>query len=424
MLLDTPDVHDLIDNENAVFVDVRYPGEFASSPLPGAINLPIRPTPTEQLKSRIAELPHRPIIAPCYDRRSCFFAEVLGLELDRAGLDFRGRYTVPSEYFIASTPRPYIKEWLAEAQKSWWDKAAEAVAGALSRVGAHTGLIAAILLLALLSRLMVLPVSMKSERDQIKSRQLADELTALKARLKHDPRRLGRAMSSFYKRHGLTPVRNLLGLLFLPVMAVSVTAVQHAAGEHAEGLLWMPNIAERDPWLVLPVLFAALIALYLDVAFARNRMQRALIWLITLPVLTATGTLLSAAADVYMIASAALLLVQRAVVSGQFGKLREFWRDLRDDGIVALQDVDRLAGCGNKAYRLAQMRAQGIAVPDGRVLTSRFLAKFAVATPQWRRRHLDRLWRQLATERVAVRSSAGAEDGSEYSFAGGLRDRC
>ena len=92
-----------------LLVDVRYPGEFASSPLPGAINLPIRPTPTEQLKSRIAELPHRPIIAPCYDRRSCFFAEVLGLELDRAGLDFRGRYTVPSEYFIANTPRRTLR---------------------------------------------------------------------------------------------------------------------------------------------------------------------------------------------------------------------------------------------------------------------------------------------------------------------------
>src|SRR4051812_3845461 len=318
VLLDTPAVHDLIDNENAVFVDVRYPGEFASSPLPGAINLPIRPTPTNQLKSRIAQLPHRPIVAPCYDRRSCFFAEVLGLELDRAGLDFRGRYTVPSEYFTTSPPRPYIKEWLAEAHKSWWAKAADALAATLSAAANHTGLIAAILLLALLSRLMVLPVSMKSERDQIKSHALADELSALKAKLKSDPRRLARAMSSFYKRNGLTPVRNLLGLLFLPVMALSVTAVQHAASEHGGGQLWIPNIAERDPMLVLPVLFAALIALYLDVAFARTRVQRALIWLITLPVLTATGTLLSAAADVYMIASAALLLVQRAIVSGQF----------------------------------------------------------------------------------------------------------
>jgi membrane protein insertase Oxa1/YidC/SpoIIIJ/phosphohistidine swiveling domain-containing protein len=343
---------------------------------------------------------------------------VLGLELDRAGLDFRGRYTVPSEYFIASAPRPYIKEWLEQAQKSWWNKAAEAVARGLSWTATHTGLIAAILLLALLSRLLVMPISLKAERDQIRSRELAEELAALKERLKTDPRRLGRAMSAFYKRHGLTPVRNLLGLLFLPLMAISVTAVQLAASGTAESLLWMLNIAERDPSFVLPVLFAILIALYLDIAFARNRNQRILVWLITLPVLTATGALLSAAADVYMIASAALLLVQRAIVSGQLAKLREFWRDLHDDGIVALQDVDRLKGCGNKAYRLAQLRMHGIAVPDGWVLTSRFLAQFAHGTPQWRRRHLDRLWRQLGVERVAVRSSAASEDGSDRSFAG------
>jgi rhodanese-related sulfurtransferase len=34
VMLNTQQVHDLVDNEGAVFVDVRYPGEFASSPLP------------------------------------------------------------------------------------------------------------------------------------------------------------------------------------------------------------------------------------------------------------------------------------------------------------------------------------------------------------------------------------------------------
>ena len=62
---------------------------------------------------------------PCYDRRSCFFGEVLGLELDRAGYDYRGRYTTPWEYFAPSEPRPYIKEWLAEANKGYFQKAAE-----------------------------------------------------------------------------------------------------------------------------------------------------------------------------------------------------------------------------------------------------------------------------------------------------------
>src|ERR1041385_8216839 len=131
VLLDTPDVHKLVAEQGAIFVDVRYPAEFATGALPGAISLPIRPTPSEALKARIAQLPHKPVVAPCYDRRSCFFAEVLGLELTRAGYDYRGKYTLPWEYVLPSTPRPYIQEWLDEAHRSWWTKASDALAGAL-----------------------------------------------------------------------------------------------------------------------------------------------------------------------------------------------------------------------------------------------------------------------------------------------------
>ena len=37
------------------------------------------------------------------------------------------------------------------------------------------------------------------------------------------------AIRAFYKRHGITPGRNLLAMLFLPIMAVALLAVQHLA---------------------------------------------------------------------------------------------------------------------------------------------------------------------------------------------------
>ena len=54
VLLDTNQVRELMEKENAVFVDARYPGEFKSDHLPNAINLPIRPTPTAEFKAKIA----------------------------------------------------------------------------------------------------------------------------------------------------------------------------------------------------------------------------------------------------------------------------------------------------------------------------------------------------------------------------------
>jgi rhodanese-related sulfurtransferase/membrane protein insertase Oxa1/YidC/SpoIIIJ/phosphohistidine swiveling domain-containing protein len=417
-LLDTDEVHQLVKDEGAVFVDVRYPGEFAAGQLPKAINLPIRPTPSDELRARIQALPQKPIIVPCYDRRSCFFGEVIGLELERAGRDFRGRYTLPWEYFVPSAPRPYIEQWLNESRRTWWSRAVDGVAIGLEKASAYIGILAAILLLALLSRLLVAPLSIKAERDQMRARELSAEVDAIKQRLAGDGPRLAREMRAFYKRNGFTPMRNLLALLFLPLMAVSVSAVHAAAVSLDREMFWLGSIADRDPTFLLPLLFAALICAYLDVVFVRTRTQRLLTWLIGMPALVATGALLSAAADIYMIASAALLLVQRAWVSGSIAAFVRRIGSWRDDGIVSLQQSDRLTGCGNKAYRLSVMLADGIPVPDGVVLTGRFLETFATATPNWRGQKLDRLYARLGSRPLAVRSSANAEDGGEHSFAG------
>ena len=332
VLLDTPQVHQLVDNEGAVFVDARYPGEFASGHLPSAINLPVRPTPTAEFKAKLSQLPKKPIIVPCYDRRSCFFGEVLGLELDRAGYDFRGRYTLPWEYFIASQPRPYIKQWLEEANKGYFAKAAEALAGVLSHIADHVGLLIAIVLLACLSRLLVLPFSLKAERDQLRSRAASGEMDDIKQRLKDDPVRKTRAIRAFYKRHGITPGRNLIAMLFLPIMAVALLAVQDLVGMGNVPMGWLPGLAERDPFLILPLAFGVLITIYIDLAFATSRVKRIAIWLVALPALTATGAILSAGADIYLVASAALLVMQRLWVSGELAWLAQAWRRGRHPG--------------------------------------------------------------------------------------------
>jgi rhodanese-related sulfurtransferase/membrane protein insertase Oxa1/YidC/SpoIIIJ/phosphohistidine swiveling domain-containing protein len=419
VLLDTSEVRDLLEKERAVLVDVRYPGEFSAHHLPDAINLPIRPTPSAELKAKISALPHRPIVAPCYDRRSCFFAEVLGLELDRAGYDFRGRYTLPWEYFTKGEPRPYIKEWLAEAHKSYLAKAAEALAGVLSRIAEHVGLVLAIVMLACVSRLLVLPFSLKAERDQIRSRAAAAEMDDIKLRLRDDPVRKTRAIRAFYRRHGITPGRNLIAMLFLPIMAVALLAVQDLVAMRDSAMGWLPNLAERDPWLILPLAFGVLITVYMDLAFATSRARRIGIWLIALPALTATGALLGAGADIYLVASALLLVVQRMCVNGAIGRLRlALIRRRLPDGVVALADASRLENHGNKAYRLARMRTAGMPVPDGVLLTPAFLTRLAAAPAATAARELDRIWRRLGRDRLAVRSSGSAEDGGNHSFAG------
>jgi rifampicin phosphotransferase len=419
VLLDTNQVRELIEKDNVALVDVRYPGEFKSDHLPNAINLPIRPTPTPELKAKIAALPKQPIVVPCYDRRSCFFGEVLGLELDRAGYDYRGRYTTPFEYFTPTEPRPYIKEWMAEANKGYFQKAAEWLAGVLTPVAAGIGLLLTIVLLACLSRLMILPFAVKAERDQIKARDASAEMDDIKVRFKDNPVGKSRAIRAFYQRHGMTPGRNLIAMGFLPIMAVALLAVQDLSGSVHGTLPWIASLADRDPLLILPVVFGVLITGYVDLAFATSLMKRIAIWLIGLPALTATGALLAASADIYLITSATLLVVQRLVVSGIATRL---WQSLRRGrtpaGIIALDDVAKLEGCGNKAYRLARMRSAGMPVPDGIVLTPDFMTRIAAVSAATRHHELGWIWRRLGNVKLAVRSSGSGEDGASHSFAG------
>ncbi|MBN8936568.1 MAG: YidC/Oxa1 family membrane protein insertase [Rhizobiales bacterium] len=419
VLLDTPDVHRLVEKEGVVFVDPRYPGEFASGHLPNAINIPVRPTPSDQLKAKLSQLPKKPIVVPCYDRRSCFFGEVLGLEFTRLGYDYRGRYTVPWEYFTKSQPRPYIKAWLAEAHKGYFARGGEALAGALSHVADYIGLILTIILLAGLSRLMVLPFGVKAERDQISAREASAEMDDIKQRLKDDPARKSRAIRAFYKRHGITPGRNLIAMLFLPIMAVALLAVQDLAVASSAGLPWVERLADRDPWLILPIVFGVAITAYVDLAFATTRTKRIAIWLIAFPLLTAIGAFLSAGADIYLVTSAVLLVLQRLWVTGQLAQAWRAWRRRgTPEGIVPLEEVSRLENCGNKAYRLARMRAAGMPVPDGVVLTPAFLTRFAGEPAATRHRELGWIWERLGNVKLAVRSSGSSEDGANHSFAG------
>ena len=116
---------------------------------------------------------------------------------------------------------------------------------------------------------------MKAERDQIRAREASGEMDDIQQRLNDDPVLKARAIRAFYKRHDMTPVRNLVALLFLPIMAVALMAVQQLASRRPRVVRsGSANVGDRDPWLILPLVFGVLITAYLDLAFATSRNRR------------------------------------------------------------------------------------------------------------------------------------------------------
>jgi rifampicin phosphotransferase len=429
-LLDTPDIKDLIATQDVQFVDLRYPGDFATGHLPGAIDFPLRAMPTAEIAGRIAALPKKPIVAACYDRRGCFMSQVLGYELVKAGYDYRGRYTVPWEYFVPRATKPHIAKWLAEANRSYWQRTIDALTAALVWLGAQSNFLFAVFALALTTRLVILPVAIKAERDQIVTTRVAPEMTALKQRFRGNGAGKADALKQHYAKHGLSPGRNLLALVFLPVTMLGISAVQRAASGQP-GVAWVSNLALPDPTYLMPALATVLGCLYLQLAMGSTRRKAILSWVIGAPLLAALTSRLNAAGVIYLIFALALLFVQRAYVTGLLGGwLRALGRAVRaaqvavfHGGVIPLRYTNLLADAGNKAYRLSRLLGAGFSVPDGVVLTHRYLQRFRAAPPEQQARMARNIAARFGENLMAVRSSATGEDGDNLSFAGVFESR-
>ncbi|MFS4583557.1 PEP/pyruvate-binding domain-containing protein [Phaeobacter sp. C3_T13_0] len=427
VLLSTADFTKLLNTEDLQIVDTRYPGDFDSGHLPGAVNLPIRKMTTADLMQRIDELdPNKPTLAACYDRRSCFMSQVLGLELSQKGFDFRGRYTLPWEYFIAPKPKPHVQAWLADQQTGLWDKAISTLSAALLWVHERSHILLGLLALSLITRILILPVALKSERDQIITAETADEMKALKIKLAHDPVRKARAVQAFYVDKGLTPMKNLTALLFLPVMMLGVSAAQDASASLQSGFLWMSDLGKSDPLFIMPLLFCGLAAIYLLWAVAKTKRQKLLWMVLGLPALFAMVFALSGAANAYLCFSLTFLLLQRAYVTGMhlnLGKTVSMLLHRRQltklpRGVIPMGYTEELPDAGNKALRLSVLKNAGLPIPGGVILRSDAIRDYHAMTDAQKDVFAVHVFQQAGGKPVAVRSSASNEDGADQSFAG------
>ncbi len=410
VLLDTDEVQRLVADEKILFVDVRYPGDYELGHLPGAVNVPLRKLRSSEADAAIAALPKQPIVVPCYDKRSSFYALVLGCKLARAGFDFRGRYTVPHEF---SAP-PKTNEWVAAWEASKADRTpfgmvkSGLVSLLLGLRGWLGSLALAIIAAALLLRLVLAPLAVKAERDGIVQRAGADELAKIKRELAHDPVRLRRAFTAWLASKRITPGRNLLGaMLLLTAFTALFAAVSTACADSKEPLGWF-TLGAPDATLVLPALVAVLLQ---TIVLQQSKSRRPLAIALGLT-FTAGITLLvvrcCAGAQLYLVTSFAALAVQSLLVRRACRAQPTSTRH----GIVPLAMAAGRADLGGKAMRLGDLIAAGMPVPNG----------FAISDGhEPSERELDVAWRRLGAPSVAVRSSACGEDGAQRSFAGEFR---
>ena len=117
----------------------------------------------------------------------------------------------------------------------------------------------AIVLVTLLIKLILFPLSYKGMMSMQKLKDLAPKMKEIKEKYGKDPQKMNAQMMEMYKKNGANPMGGCLPLLlqipiFFAIYRVLLNAVEL---QGAEWILWITDLSIKDPWFVLPILMGA-----------------------------------------------------------------------------------------------------------------------------------------------------------------------
>ncbi len=113
-----------------------------------------------------------------------------------------------------------------------------------------------IILLTVLVKLILWPLSSKSYRSMAKMRVIAPEMQRMKEEFGEDRMRFSQEMMALYKREQVNPLSGCLPLLIqMPIfLALYWVLMESVELRHAPWMLWIQDLSAMDPWFILPLI--------------------------------------------------------------------------------------------------------------------------------------------------------------------------
>lgn len=117
----------------------------------------------------------------------------------------------------------------------------------------------AIILLTVIVKMFLYPLSAASFKSMAKMRKLQPEMQRLKERFGDDKQKFSQAMMDLYKKEGANPLGGCLPMLLqMPVfLALYWTLMESVELRQAPFYLWIEDLSVMDPYFVLPILMGA-----------------------------------------------------------------------------------------------------------------------------------------------------------------------
>ena len=130
-----------------------------------------------------------------------------------------------------------------------------------------------IVILTVLIKLVLYPLSYKGMVSMQKLKDLAPKMKEIQAKYKDDKQKQSMHMMELYKKHGANPMGGCLPLIlqipvFFAIYRVLLNAIELKG---AEWIFWIQDLAEMDPYFVLPILMGA--TMFLQQKITPNTMQ-------------------------------------------------------------------------------------------------------------------------------------------------------
>lgn len=121
----------------------------------------------------------------------------------------------------------------------------------------------AIILLTLVIRMLLFPLSYASFKSMKKMQKLAPELTKLREKYKDEPQKMQKETMELFKKSGANPLGGCLPLLLQMPIFFAFYRMLYGAVElvNAPFIWWIQDLSIKDPFYILPLLMAILMFL-------------------------------------------------------------------------------------------------------------------------------------------------------------------
>lgn len=117
----------------------------------------------------------------------------------------------------------------------------------------------AIILISILLKIILFPLMQKQMKSTMNMQEVQPKLEYLQKKYKNNPEKMNEEVMKLYKEYNINPMAGCLPLLIqMPILIGLFGALRQYNFnpiEHAT-FFWIPNLAEKDPLFILPILVA------------------------------------------------------------------------------------------------------------------------------------------------------------------------